>query len=132
MIIDQDLKRCQQWINDHYGVEGGEFTAAIGYEKDGELQCVTGYNHFNGKSCHIHFYLKPGVYVPRNYIWFVHFYPFHQAGVDMLIALMASVNEKILRLAEHLGYSERYRLKDAYPGGDLVLCTMEKQTCRWC
>jgi len=129
-VIITDLYRCQDWVSTNYNVCGSEFTAAIGYEKDGEIRCVTGYNHFNGKSCHTHFYYKGG-YVPKDYLWFIHYYPFIQCGLDMLIAIIASANDKIVNLCHKLGYIEQYRLLHAHPEGDLMLATMQKDNCRF-
>jgi len=130
-IIDNDLARCQQWLGDKTGGVGTDMVVCIGLEKDGELIAVTGYNLFNGKSCHVHFCIEKGAYLTRNYLWFMHYYPFVQSGLDMMIALMAASNERILRLAKHCGYQEKYRLDKAHPDGDMVLCTLTRNECKY-
>jgi RimJ/RimL family protein N-acetyltransferase len=130
-IIDNGLKRCQDWVANEYGVCGTEFTAAIGLERDGELVSVTGYNHFNGKSCHVHYFLKKGAYVPRRYVWFVHYYPYIQNGLNMMIAIVSSTNIAIIRLAKNLGYSYNYTIDNADMNGDLVIYTMTRDRCRF-
>lgn len=127
MITDANI--CREWVVKNYNKAGNEIVSAIGFEKDNEITAVTGYSYFNGKSCHIHFYLKG--YVNKNYVWFVHYYPFIQCGLATLVAIMAASNTKILRLSRKLGYKEQYRLKDAHPDGDLVISTLLKQDCRF-
>ncbi|MCK9622149.1 MAG: hypothetical protein M0R47_16635 [Methylobacter sp.] len=126
-VIDRDLERCQDWLGDRTGTIGYDMVQAIGLERDGELVAVTGYNNFIDKSCHIHFAIQDGVVVPRNYLWFIHYYPYMQAGIDVLIAFMPVANERIIRLAQHLGYSLRCWIDDA----GLMLYTMNKSNCKW-
>lgn len=126
-IVDRDLDRCADWLGDNTGTTGYDMVAAIGLERDGELVAVTGYNNFTDKACHVHFCIDSGVMVPRRYLWFVHYYPFMQAGLDVLIAIMPDINEKILRLAQHLGYSLRTYLDDA----GLMLYTLNKNDCKF-
>lgn len=125
-----DLQCCRDWVFNNYHVIADEFTQAIGLEKNGKIVSVTGYNHFNGKSCHVHFYHSGG-YVSRHYIWLVHHYPFIQCGLDVMIAIVASSNQKIIRLARHLGYILQHTLAEAHPEGDLLILTLRKQDCRF-
>lgn len=127
MIIDNDTPRCQQWIKERTGGVGTDLVVAIGLEKHGELKAVTGYNLFEGNSCFVHFCIDKGTYPDRKYIWFVHYYPFVQCGLDVMIALVSSANAAILRLCEHLGYKEKYRLDDC----NRVLLTLNKTDCKW-
>jgi len=126
-IIDRDLERCQDWLGDRTGAIGYDMAQAIGLERDGELVAVTGYNQFTDKACHVHFCMETGVVVPKRYLWFVHYYPFIQAGIDVLIAIMPAINEKIIKLAQHLGYSMRTYLDDA----ELLVYTMNKNDCKF-
>jgi len=130
-IIDNELSRCQKWLGDKAGSVGTDMVVCIGLERNGELIAVTGYNLFNGRSCHVHFCIKKGAYPTRQYIWFVHYYAFIQAGLEMMIAFMAASNERILKLTRHLGYVEKYRLEDAHPNGDMVLCTLSAKNCKF-
>jgi RimJ/RimL family protein N-acetyltransferase len=61
----------------------------------------------------------------------MHYYPFVQVGVDMLIAIMAESNKKIIRLVEKLGYKIEHRLMNAHPDGDLLIYTLTKDNCRF-
>jgi len=107
-IIDNDLQRCQEWVSGK-GVVGSDLVITIGLENNGKLISVAGFNQFNGRSAFVHFYMDKASFVPKKYVWFIHYYAFVQCGLSMLIAAMDSTNEKILRLAMHLGYEEKYR-----------------------
>ena len=130
-IVDNELSRCQKWLGDKTGGVGTDMVVCIGLERNGELIAVTGYNLFNGRSCHVHFCIEKGAYPTRQYVWFVHYYAFIQAGLEVMIAFMAASNERILKLARHLGYVEKYRLEDAHPDGDMVLCTLSAKNCKF-
>lgn len=130
-IIDNNLSRCQEWVSNNYNVCGTEFTAAIGLQRNKELICVTGYNHFNGKSCHVHYYLKEKSYVPKSYVWYVHYYPFIQNGLDMLIAIVDSSNKSIIKLIKNLGYDINSVIQNAHINGDLTICVLTKNRCRF-
>ena len=129
-IIDNDYDRLRDWWSDFMGYPV-TMQAMIGLEKDGEIICIFGYDNFNGKSCHQHFICNPGKYVPRDYIWFSYFYPFNQMGVEMLIGMLPSNNDRIIDLAKHAGFVEKYRIVGAHPEGDIILSTLNKQDCRF-
>jgi hypothetical protein len=126
-IIDKDLERCQDWLGDRTNGIGYDILQAIGLERDGELVAVTGYNQFTEKACHVHFAIDAGAYPTRSYIWFVHYYPFIQAGVDVLIGIISTANQKIINLTQRLGYAEQCRIDDA----GLIVTTLNKHSCRF-
>lgn len=126
-IIDRDLDRCRDWLGDSIGSVGYDMIQAIGLERDGSLVTVTGYNNFTDKACHVHFSMDKGAYAPREYVWFVHHYPFIQARVDVLIAMVSKANHKLIRLVEHLGYSMQCFIS----GADLLVYSMHKNNCRF-
>ena len=129
-IIDNDYDRLQKHWTAFVGYEASMQTM-IGLERDGQIICVFGYNNFNGKSCHQHIIYKEGEYVPRNYVWFVYYYPFNQMGVDVLIGMTPSDNKKALRLAKHAGFIEQCTIKGAAMDGDLVVSSLKKEECRF-
>jgi hypothetical protein len=129
-IIDNDYDRLKDWWSDFMGYPV-TMQAMIGLEKDGEIVCIFGYDNFNGKSCQQHIVYKQGEYVPRNYVWFVYYYPFVQIGIDLLIGMTPANNEKALRLSKHAGFVEKYRIVGAHPEGDIILSTLLKQDCRF-
>lgn len=126
-IIDKDLERCQDWIGDRTGSVGYDVIQAIGLEKNGELVAVTGYNNFTEKSCQVHLCIDKGVYPTKEYLWFVHYYPFVQAGLNVMLAIMPQANDRIIRLAQHLGFVLKVWLDEA----ELMVYAMSKNSCKW-
>lgn len=125
-IIDRDNERCSEWLGD--STRGSyDMLATIGLERDGELVAVAGYNQFTPKSCAVHFSIDKGIYPPRNFIWFVHYYPFVQAGVNVMLAMVRAENQRIIKLAEHLGYTLHCKIDEA----GLLLYGLSKQNCKW-
>jgi len=113
---------------DTYGIYGKDMAACVGLERDGKIVSVCGYNSFNSKSCFIHFYTTVK-YAPRKYLWFIHFYPFVQCGLKMVIAITG--NPAMIKLAEKLGYTPQGFLTDAHPDGGLAIGTLKKEDCRF-
>lgn len=126
-IIDKELERCQDWLGDRTGTIGYDVIQAIGLEKNGELVAVTGYTNFTDKSCQVHFCIDKGVYPTKEYLWFVHYYPFVQAGVNVMLAIMPQTNDRIIRLAQHLGFTLKCWLDEA----ELMVYAMTKNNCKW-
>lgn len=59
-------------------------------------------------------------------------YPFLQLGLRVLLAVIASDNTASLRLAQHGGFQEVYRVREGWrPGVDLVLMEIRREACRY-
>lgn len=125
--IVTDLERCQDWLGDRTNGIGYDMLQAIGLERNGELVAVTGYNDFKEKSCQVHFAIEKGTYPTREYIWFVHYYPFMQAGVDVMIGIISMANQGIVNLTKRLGYTEQCQIAEA----GLLITTLSKHSCKW-
>jgi len=130
-IIDNDCPRCIAWMAAQTDKPCSDMVSMIGLERNGELIAVAGYNCFNGKSCQMHMTIKRGAYVTRNFVWFVCYYPFVQIGLELIIGILPEDNADIIKLAKHAGFEEKYRVDGGHPDGDLLLCTMKKQDCRF-
>lgn len=126
-IVDRDLDRCLDWLGDRAGGIGYDMVQAIGLEKDGELVSVTGYKNFTEKACHIHFAIDKGAYPTREYIWFIHYYPFIQVGIDVLIGIISDANRGIVNLTRRMGYIEQCKIEEA----GLIVTTLSKTNCKW-
>jgi hypothetical protein len=129
-IIDNDYQRCASWMAAHAGWPCSDMIVIIGLEKDGKIIAASGYNCFNGKSCQQHMVITKGEYMPRSFAWFIYYYPFVQAGIELLIGILPEDNKDIIKLAKHAGFEEKYRIDGGHPDGDLLLCTMTKANCR--
>jgi RimJ/RimL family protein N-acetyltransferase len=105
-----------------FGVEGD----------DGELIAGVVFDNYNGASIQIHVAALPGVnWVSKQLLSLTFSYPFLQLNVQKLIGLVGSTNKEARRFDEHLGFRIEATLKDAYPGGDLLIYSMTRGQCRW-
>jgi len=129
-MITTDKDRIGPWVCERTGgTYDPSCSAAIGWEVDGELVAGTLYDQFNGRSICMHVAAeKP---VTRTFTKVCFDYPFNQLGVQKIIGLVDSTNESALRFDHHLGFVEEGRIKDAGKYGDLVLLTMDRNSCRW-
>lgn len=69
--------------------------------------------------------------ITPEFLWYGFYYPFEELKVRKLIGIVASTNEKALRLDKHFGYVTEAIIKDAAPTGDLHILTMTKDQCRY-
>jgi hypothetical protein len=130
-VIDNDYLRCADWVSENTNQYYSDMITLIGLEKNGELIAVSAYNCFNGTSCQQHMVIKKGEYMTRNFAWFIYYYPFVQLGLTLLIGILPEDNADIIKLAKHAGFEEKYRIDGGHPEGDLLLCTMKKEDCRF-
>jgi len=127
-IIDNDFDRCDKWVRDR-SLYPSAVDVFIGLEKDGKLVACSGFGWFNKKSMHHHICIEEAP--SRSFWWFMAYYAFVQCGVDMLIGITPSSNEKAIKIARHYGYEEHSRIKSADPGGDLIIQVLPKDKCKW-
>ena len=89
-------------------------------------------NGFIGKTCQIHVVNFQKKYTPRKLLFAVFDYAFNKAGVETLIGVVNSNNEKAMKYDQNLGFKEVCRLEGMHDdGGDLVLFQMKKADCRF-
>jgi RimJ/RimL family protein N-acetyltransferase len=67
----------------------------------------------------------------RHFLWVISDFAFHQCGVNKVIAPIASTNEKMVRLAEHMGFIQEARIVHGCPHGDLLFYTLLERNCRF-
>lgn len=130
MIVCDRQKELGEWIAKRTGgayVEGEQ--KYIGLETDGQIVAVASYANCNGASVYVHLAID-GRLTPE-FLWFGFYYPFEQLKVNKLIGLVESTNTKALRLDLHFGYVHEATIKDAAPGGDMLILTMTRAQCRF-
>jgi hypothetical protein len=90
------------------------------------------FEDFNGANINMHVSAVPGrSWLNREFLWFCFYYPFVQLGATRITGLVHSGNAEARRFDEHLGFVLEATLKDAVPGGDLLVYKMTKADCRW-
>lgn len=105
---------------------------AIGLKEDGELIAAAVYDSYNGRSLCMHVAALPGrFWCTRDFRYYCFAYPFYQLKVSKILGMVASTNLAARRFDENLGFVLEATLKDAHPGGDLLIYSMTKDQCRW-
>ena len=106
--------------------EGAE---GIGLERGGELVAGVCYENWNGRSimCHI---VIDGRMTPE-YLAAIFHYPFIYLGVDKIIVPIVQGNDDSIKFVVKLGFTHENTLREAHPDGDILLCEMKRENCRY-
>lgn len=112
---------------------GGSFSpdnmTAIGLEQSGRIVAGVMYENWNGRSIMAHVAVKGRM--TRKFVGAIFRYPYEKCGVHKIILSISSANAKSAKLATNMGFREEARIRDADPGGDLIIYTLEKSECRF-
>lgn len=104
--------------------------AAIGWRSaDGRLIAGATYRDWNGVALEAQIAAdRPLI---RSFLRAIFDYPFVQLGARKIYVTVQQDNAESLNLARRMGFAEEARLKDASPGGDLIICTLRREDCRY-
>lgn len=86
---------------------------------------------WNGASILMHVAGFDPHWLTRDFLWICFHYPFVQLGCKKVLALVSSGNLHAIDFDKRIGFKEECRIKDADPGGDLVVLSMRREECRW-
>jgi len=105
----------------------------IGYERDGELVAVTGFDGFSLVDCYMHVASDgTGRWLTREFLAASFAYPFIQCNMRRVTALVPAKNAQALKFDQHLGFRrEGYHPQAADDGGDLISLGMLRENCRY-
>jgi L-amino acid N-acyltransferase YncA len=103
--------------------------SAIGWQSDGRLTAGAAYRDWNGVS--IEGQIAADKPLTRGLLFAIFDYPFRQLGARKIIATTSADHIRSIRLLRRLGFLEEACLRDAAPGGDLIICTMRQEDCRF-
>lgn len=102
---------------------------AIGWQSDGVLTAGASFRDWNGVS--IEGQIAVDQPMVRGFVRAIFDYPFRQLGAYKIIVTTSSTHHASNRLLHKLGFREEARLRDATPGGDLIICTLRAENCRF-
>ena len=118
------------WVASKHGGNYAESTSqAIGLERDGKLIAGVIYEGWNHKSIVCHIAIEGAV--TRAFMKAVCEYAFHTCGAHKVIGPIPSDNEKAIKNAARIGFTEEARIKDAAPNGDIIMFTITADQCRF-
>ena len=131
-ILDrpEDYERISEFVYSHIGLYGkpSNFTA-IGLEQDGKIIAGVVYADYNGSNITASIAVD-GRLTPE-FIWFMFYYPFMQAGAKRITACVETNNYKSQRFVEKLGFELEFSMKRAGRFGDLLIYRMFHDNCKY-
>ena len=114
---------------------GGKFSpdvaSVISRSERGVLLGGIVYEGYTGASVCMHVASFAPLWVNRDLLWVSFDYPFTQMGCKLVLGEVASTNPKALAFDLNLGFKLEATIRDAVPGGDLLILTMRRDDCRW-
>lgn len=87
------------------------------------------YENWNGRALTAHTAIVGRL--TRSFIGAIFRYAYIKCGVEKVILPIPTTNIKSNAFAQNLGFTEEARIKDAAPGGDIVIYTLRKADCRF-
>lgn len=125
-----DADRVSKFVSDITGTDNWSAHQGIGLEKNGELVAGVIYDNYNGVNIFAHIASK-GRWLNRNFLWYMHHYPFIELNVNRVTGLIPSNNKEVIKFVEHLGAHKEATLKNAHPEGDLYVYCLFKKDCKY-
>lgn len=128
-IVDTEHARVGAWMQE----QGAGFwrvgATCIGLERDGRLVAAAMYDYFNGASIYAHIAITGKI--TREWLYAIHWYPFVQLKVNVVIGTVPKDNLKAQRFDEHLGFRLLTEIPDADPSGATLLYIMRHDDARY-
>jgi RimJ/RimL family protein N-acetyltransferase len=118
-----------QWVVSKFDGDVGPNAQAIGLERNGSLVAGVVFEGWNHKSLMCHISIDGAV--TRDFMKAVCEYAFITCGAHKVIGPITSDNEKAIKNAVRIGFTEEARIKDAAPNGDIILFTLTADRCRY-
>lgn len=103
--------------------------SAIGWESASKLVAGASFRDWNGVS--IEGQIAADRPLTRGFLFAIFDYPFRQLGARKIVATTSADHIRSIRLLRRLGFVEEACLRDAAPGGDLIIYTMRREACRF-
>lgn len=104
---------------------------AIGLIEDDKLIAGVVYSDFNGSNITAAIAGEGRNWMSREFLWFMFYYPFIQAGAKRITACVEQTNIVSQQFVEKLGFELEFPMKDAGKTGDLLIYRMFKKDCRY-
>lgn len=131
MIQTAHQEILARWLCERIGYMPTPHLRCIGnVTKEGKILGVVGFDGWNGASCQMHV-AGEGNWVSKELIRVTFDYVFNVAGLNVLLGLVPSANEKALRFDKHVGFVEVARIEGAHPDGALVVLELRRENCRF-
>lgn len=117
----------------HAGVQPSTDLKMLGWVTNDQVQIVVGMNGFLGKVAQIHIAMEYGHhFTPKSMLKEVFKFAFETCKLEMLLGVVNSDAEEVVKYDLHLGFKELYRIPGMHEnGGDIILLGMRREECRY-
>ena len=136
-IVTRELigERDWQWVNEQVGILQSEDTqgiVAIDTEGDYTKVAACVLDNLTSNSVQAHFMLTTPMVLRHKFLERCFDHVFNKLGKKVMYGLVPSNNVKALRLNAKMGFTEAFRLKEAYADGiDYVGMELTKENCKY-
>lgn len=131
MIYTDNQKHLLHWLSRrNKWVPTIAAQAVANVDAEGNIRGVVGIDRWNGFSCELHMAGQTG-WLTRNVLRSVFRYVFDIMGCAKVVVGLYNPTEEILELDTRIGFTVQCRIPDAAPGGDLVIISMDRASCKW-
>lgn len=131
IVLGQD-DRVGDFVGKGIGIEGQFHSfSSIGLEENGELVAGIVYSDFNGNNLSASIHGLNRTWMNREFLWVIFHYPFEQAKVKRITAVVEESNSLSHNLVKRLGFTHEATLQQAGRSGDLHIYRMFRDECKW-
>ena len=119
------------WLTARTGyAPSGDFRALVAIREDGTVAGMVGFDGWTPESVHMHIALEAPA--AGRCLLRPAFAEAFAGARTRAIGVIRGGNTRSLRVAQHLGFREVYRMVDGWAKGeDVVLFEMRREECRW-
>lgn len=124
------------WVAKNRGYAGGySLAVGIGVAATPDASTLRGavvYHEYSGASVRVHVASDGSRrWVTREWLHVIFMYAFDQLKVKRITGMVPEANTAALNFDKSVGFVEEARMKDADPGGDVIILKMTRDMCRW-
>lgn len=110
----------------------GDMQAMLWVNEHNEIEWIVGYTAWIGKTCQMHIVNIEGKTLPRALLHSAFDYVFNHCGLEKVIGIVNSKNERAMNYDRKIGFKEAHRFEGVHEdGGDIVVLEMNKADCKW-
>lgn len=116
------------WVAGHLSREASS-GRGVGLLHDSNLVAGAWFETIFGQTMVAHIAIPAPVFLSREFLWYIFFYPFQECDCEQILAPVAQSNLAAQRLVLRLGFSPKETLEE---GPDAtILFLMTRDACRW-
>jgi len=105
----------------------------VAYDKDNdELLAACIWDNWTRNSVQCHFLIQNNIALKHGFVEEIADFIFNHQGKKFIYGMVPGDNAKAMKINEHIGFTEKMRLEDAWADGvDYVVMELKKENCRY-